>query len=108
MLKTLFKSLKQYKKDTIKTPIYVSLEVVMEVIIPLFMANLIDFGIDAGNMQVILQMGFALLVASFISLLFGVLAGKSAAVSSAGLARNLRQDMFYNVQKFSFWNIDKF
>ena len=84
------------------------LEVLFEVIIPFIMANLVDQGIDAGNMNVILKLGTFLLLSAFMALVFGALAGKTAAQASAGFAKNLRQDMFYNVQKFSFSNIDKF
>ncbi|MDD3243696.1 MAG: ABC transporter ATP-binding protein [Eubacteriales bacterium] len=108
MIKKLMRSIRQYKKDTWLAPAFVSVEVVMEIVIPLFMANLIDYGIDAGNMVYIYKMGAALLLSSIISLLFGVLAGKKAASASAGFARNLRHDMYYNVQNFSFSNIDKF
>ncbi len=83
-------------------------EVVMEVLIPFLMADLIDYGIDAGQMSVVVKMGVALLISAFISLVFGVLAGRSAANASAGFAKNMRKDMFYNVQTFSFSNIDKF
>ena len=108
MVKTLAKSIREYKKDSISTPILVSLEVVMEVLIPLMMANLIDYGIDKGNMGHIWKVGIALLFAAFLSLFFGAAAGKTAAHASAGLAKNLRKDMYYNVQNFSFSNIDKF
>lgn len=108
MVKTLAKSIREYKKDSISTPILVSLEVVMEVLIPLMMANLIDYGIDKGNMGHIWKVGIALLIAAFLSLFFGAAAGKTAAQASAGLAKNLRKDMYYNVQNFSFSNIDKF
>jgi ATP-binding cassette subfamily B protein len=80
----------------------------MEVLIPFLMADLIDYGIDAGQMSVVVKMGVALLISAFISLVFGVLAGRSAAIASAGFAKNMRKDMFYNVQTFSFSNIDKF
>ncbi len=83
-------------------------EVIMEVLIPFLMADLIDYGIDAGQMSVVVKMGVALLISAFISLVFGVLAGRSAAIASAGFAKNMRKDMFYNVQTFSFSNIDKF
>jgi ATP-binding cassette subfamily B protein len=83
-------------------------EVIMEVLIPFLMADLIDYGIDAGQMSVVVKMGVALLISAFVSLVFGVLAGRSAANASAGFAKNMRKDMFYNVQTFSFSNIDKF
>ena len=108
MMKTLMKSLREYKKVTIITPIFVTLEVIMEVLIPFLMANLIDYGIDAGDLSVIVKLGIALLVAALISLAFGTLAGSTSATASAGFAKNLREDMFYNVSKFSFSNIDKF
>lgn len=108
MIKKLARSIRQYKKATILVPLFVAMEVIMEVIIPLLMANLIDYGIDAGNMDYVAKMGGALLVAAFISLAFGILAGRSAAVASAGFAQNLRKDMFYKVQSFAFSNIDKF
>lgn len=108
MIKTLLKSVREYKRDSILAPIFVSLEVVMEVVIPLLMAMLIDKGIDAGNMNYILKIGIALAISCVISLVFGALSGKFAASASAGFAKNLRKDMFYNVQNFSFSNIDKF
>ena len=83
-------------------------EVIMEVSIPFLMASLIDFGIDAGSMTVIFRLGLVLLIMALVSLFFGMLSGRSSAVAAAGFARNLRQDMFYNVQTFSFSNIDKF
>lgn len=108
MIKTLAKSIREYKKDSILTPVLVSLEVILEVIIPLLMARLIDFGIDKGNMIYIWKIGAFLLLAAFISLFLGAAAGKTAAYASAGVAKNLRKDMYYNVQKFSFSNIDRF
>jgi len=108
MFKSLAESLREYKKETIKTPLFVMCEVIMEVSIPFLMASLIDFGIDAGDMAVIFRLGLALLFMALISLLFGMLSGRSSAIAAAGFAKNLRQDMFYNVQTFSFSNIDKF
>ncbi|MDB8552787.1 ABC transporter ATP-binding protein [Turicibacter sanguinis] len=108
MIKRLAQSIREYKKDSILAPIYVSLEVFLEVIIPILMANLIDYGIDAGNISYVIKMGVALLIFAAISLLTGALAGRSAAIASSGFAKNLRQDMYYNVQNFSFSNIDKF
>lgn len=108
MLKKLAGCIRQYKKDSILAPAYVTLEVIMEVIIPVLMANLIDYGIDKSNMTYIAKTGITLLVFAFISLFFGVLAGRSAAIASAGFAKNLRHDMYYNVQNLSFSNIDKF
>lgn len=108
MIKKLAGSIRQYKKDSILAPLLVTMEAVMEVVIPLLMANLIDFGIEAGNMSYILKMGAALAGCAVISLAFGVLSGRSAAKASTGFAANLRKDMYYNVQRFSFSNIDKF
>lgn len=108
MVKKLLDCIGQYKKDSVLTPIFVALEVVLEVIIPLLMANLIDYGIDGGSMSYIIKIGTALLISAFISLAFGALAGRSAAIASSGFARNLRRNMYYNVQNFSFSNIDKF
>ena len=108
MVNILTKSIREYKKESVQTPILVGLEVVMEVIIPLLMADLIDFGIEKGNMGYIWKMGAALLLAALLSLIFGVVAGKTAAYASAGFAKNLRKDMYYNVQNFSFSNIDRF
>ena len=108
MIKKLLSYLGQYKKDTLLTPLFVTLEVVMEVVIPLLMANLIDYGIDGGSMPFIIKLGIALLIAAAISLLFGMLAGRSAAVASAGFAQNLRKAMYDKVQTYSFANIDKF
>ena len=108
MIKTLMKSIREYKKPTVLTPLFVMLEVVMEVLIPLMMANLIDFGIDTGDMDYIIRMGIALLVSALMSLAFGAIAGRTAAVASNGFAKNLRHDIYYNIQDFSFSNIDKF
>ncbi|WP_422485457.1 ABC transporter ATP-binding protein [Gudongella sp. DL1XJH-153] len=108
MIRTLAKSIREYKKNSILTPIFVMLEVLFEVMIPFIMARLIDQGIDAGNMGVIYRLGLLLLAAAVVALTFGALSGRSAAIASAGFAKNLRQDMFYNVQGFSFSNIDKF
>ncbi len=108
MIRQLLKPIREYKKDTILTSALVSMEVVMEVIIPFLMANLIDYGINAGNMGFTLWMGGILVLLAVVSLIFGALAGRYAAKASAGYARNLRKDMYYNVQNFSFSNIDKF
>lgn len=108
MIKKLAKSIREYKKESILTPIFVSLEVVMEVIIPLLMANLIDKGMYDGNMNEVLKIGLELVGAAMLSLIFGVLSGSVAAKASAGFAKNLRKDLYYKVQDFSFSNIDKF
>ncbi len=108
MLKTILKQVKEYKKDTILTPIFTALEVFMEVLIPFIIALLIDEGIEAGNMQKVMLYGGLMLVMAMLSLLFGVLAGKYAASASSGFAYNLRNSMYENIQTFSFSNIDKF
>ena len=108
MIKKLLASVREYKKDTILTPVYVIFESFCEIVIPTLMAYLIDYGISKKNMSNVLWIGLALVVTAMISLLVGTLAGRSAAVASSGFAKNLRHDMFYNVQKFSFSNIDKF
>lgn len=108
MIKKLALSLREYKKDSILTPIYVVFEAVIDIIIPLLMANLIDYGIDEKNMNYVLQIGLLLLLGAFFAMFFGALSGKSAATASAGFAKNLRHDMYYRIQDFSFSNIDKF
>lgn len=108
MIKRLAASVREYKRDTILTPVYVTIESILEIFIPTLMAFLIDNGIHEKNISYVLLIGLALLVCAFISLLTGVLAGSSAAKASAGFAKNLRHDLFYGVQTFSFSNIDKF
>jgi len=108
MLKTLGKSVREYKKSALITPVFVTVEVVLEVIIPLLMADLIDDGIYTGQMNVILKIGLQLVLASILSLVFGCLSGITASKASAGFAKNLRQDLYYKVQEYSFANIDKF
>lgn len=108
MLLRLAKCIREYKKDAIITPILVAVECAFEVIIPLIMAKLIDYGIDSGDMGAVWKYGIILLLAAIVSLAGGVGAGMTAANASAGFAKNLRHDMFYNVQTFSFANIDKF
>jgi len=108
MLKTLGKSVREYKKSALITPVFVTVEVILEVIIPLLMADLIDKGIYTGQMNVILKIGLQLVLASILSLAFGCLSGITASKASAGFAKNLRQDLYYKVQEYSFANIDKF
>ncbi len=108
MIKELAKSVREYKKPAIMTPLLVALEVIMEVIIPLLMADLIDKGIYTGEMSEILKLGLALILSAILSLVFGILSGITATKASAGFAKNLRQDLYYKVQDFSFANIDKF
>lgn len=108
MIKTLAKSIREYKKQTILTPILVALEVIMEILIPFVMAKLVDYGIYGNNLPLIYKLGLLLLVLVTFSLIFGALAGKFAATASTGFAKNLRHDMYYKVQDYSFENIDKF
>ena len=108
MIKRLLKSVREFKKDALLTPFFVVLEVMMEVIIPLVMALLIDKGIDGQDMAAIWKYGIILVLCAMLALVFGAAAGTFAARASTGFARNLRHDMYYNVQNFSFSNIDKF
>ena len=108
MIKRLLKSVREFKKDALLTPFFVVLEVVMEVIIPLIMALLIDKGIDGQDMAAIWKYGIILVLCAMLALVFGAAAGTFAARASTGFVRNLRHDMYYNVQNFSFSNIDKF
>ncbi|MGN0132038.1 MAG: ABC transporter ATP-binding protein [Lachnospiraceae bacterium] len=108
MIKTLAKSLREYKKGSLLTILLSILEVVFEIIIPLSMSNLIDFGIDQGNMNAVWKYGIALFIFAILQLFTGVLAAHVAARASVGFSANLRQDMYDNVQTFAFSNIDKF
>ncbi len=108
MIKKLAQRIRQYKKFAILTPLFMALEVFMEVLIPFLMASLIDKGISKSDMNYILRMGVILFFCAVLSLSFGALSGIFAARASAGFAANLRHDMFYNIQNFSFSNIDKF
>ena len=108
MIKKLASYVKEYKKYAILTPIFVILEVVMEVIIPLLMAKIIDVGIQNNDIKYILEIGVLLIVSAIMSLIFGMLSGKFAAKASAGYSKNLRKAMFHKIQDYSFENIDKF
>lgn len=108
MLKTLGAQVKEFKKDSLITPVFMILEVIMETIIPLMMASIIDDGVEAGNLNHIYLMGSLMVVVACLSLTFGILGGKYGARASTGFARNLRRAMFANIQSFSFANIDKF
>lgn len=108
MIKTLLAQVKKYKKASLLTPLYAALEVVMEVLIPFITAAIIDKGIEAGSISKVYQYGALMLVFAMLSLLFGVLAGRYAASASSGLACNLREAMYDNIQTFSFSNIDKY
>lgn len=108
MNRKLFRSIREYKKELILAPVFVVLEVFMEVLIPLLMANIIDIGIANGDMGYITEMGILLVVMAILALVFGAIAGNMAAKGAAGYAKNLRHDIFYKIQDFSFKNIDKF
>ncbi len=108
MIKTLLRYVREYKTVSLLTPLFTALEVLMETLIPFITAQLIDKGIEAGNVQQVYFYGALMLLLAFLSLLFGVLAGRYAAAASAGFAANLREGMYENIQTFSFSNIDKF
>lgn len=108
MIKTLLKQVKQYKKESLLTPLFTALEVLMEVLIPFITASIIDKGIEQGNIGQVYFYGGLMLIMAFLSLLSGVLAGKYAAAASSGFACNLRDGMYENIQRFSFSNIDKY
>ncbi len=108
MNRKLLRSVREYRKQSIQTPILVILEVFLEVLIPLQMAKIIDVGIAQGNLGYIVKTGLILVVMAMLALLFGALAGRTGAVAAAGFAKNLRHDIFYKIQKFSFGNIDHF
>ena len=108
MLKVLGAQIKEFKKDSFLTPVFMILEVIMEMIIPLLMASIIDDGVNAENMEHIYKVGFCMLIAALIGLWAGIMGAKYGARASTGFARNLRQAMFENIQKYSFSNIDKY
>ena len=108
MIKTLAKSIREYKKDSILTPLFMIGEVVLEVLITYMLADLIDLGVNAGDMSYTVRRGMLLILCAGLSLLCGAMSGRYGAIASTGFAKNLRQDMYYNVQTFSFANIDKF
>ena len=108
MIKQLSQSIRQYKKDAILSPVFVTGEVILEVLVPTVMALLIDNGINKGDMNYIIKVGIILVICCMASLFCGIMSGKYAAKASAGFAANLRHDMYYKVQDYSFLNIDKF
>ena len=108
MIKTLLKQVKQYKRESLLTPLFTALEVLLEVLIPFITASIIDKGIEQGNIGQVYFYGGLMLIMAFLSLLSGVLAGKYAAAASSGFACNLRDGMYENIQRFSFSNIDKY
>ena len=108
MVKKLASYLKEYKKSALITPIFVVLEVIMEVLIPFLMAKIIDVGINNGDVHYIVKIGTFLIISAMLSLAFGMLSGKFAAKASAGFSKNLRKEMFHKIQDYSFENINKF
>ncbi len=108
MIKTLCAQIKQYRRETVLTPVFTSLEVVIDVLIPYITAKLIDLGINAGDMQNVYLFGGTMLAMAFLSLYFGIKAGQFSAYASTGFAANLREAMYTNIQTFSFSDIDKF
>ena len=108
MIKTLLSQVKQYKKASLMTPLFMVLEVIMELSIPIVTASIINDGIEAGNMRHIYMYGGLMLVMAMFSLFFGIMGGKYAAYASSGFACNIREAMYANIQRFSFSNIDKF
>lgn len=108
MIKTLAKQIKEYKRASIATPIFMILEVAMEMVIPLLMASIIDDGVEAGDMKHIFVIGCYMILAALVGLFAGIMGGKYGAKASTGFARNLREAMYENIQTFSFSNIDKF
>ena len=108
MIRTLAKEIKEYKAASIATPFCMILEVLMEMVIPFLMASIIDDGVEAGNLSHIYRMGIIMIGAALTGLIAGLAGGKLGAHASAGVAKNLRNAMFHNIQSFSFSNIDKF
>ena len=108
IVRKLMASIREYRRDSILTPLFVTLEVILEVLIPFFMAGIIDIGLANADMPYTIRMGIILTLAAFLSLVCGALSGRFAAKASAGFAKNLRKDMFYRIQGFSFANIDRF
>ena len=108
VIRTLLHSLREYKKESLLTPLAVAVEAIMEIVIPTVMANLIDQGISGGSMPAVWKFGLILFLCALVSFAAGTLAGRFAAVASAGFAKNLRHDVFAKVQGFSFTNIDRF
>ena len=108
MIKELSKAVREYKLPSVLSAVFVTLEVILEVIMPFLMAKIIDVGMENGDIAYTVRISIITVIVAFLSLLFGVLSGKSAAKASTGFAKNLRQDVFYKIQEFSFENIDKF
>lgn len=108
MIKKLTRSIREYKKASLLTPIFVILEVLVEILIPLIMAKMIDVGISENDSNTLITLGLILIVCVGLGMVFGMLSGGYSATASAGFAQNLREDMYYKIQDYSFENIDKF
>ena len=108
MIKKLTAQIGEYKKDTLMSPVSVTFEVILEVLLPVLMASVIDHGVEAGDMNYVIKMGAVMLVVAMLSLLAGTMSGIFAARASMGFGRNLRKAMYDNIQDFAFHNIDKF
>ena len=108
MNKKLLSCVREYKRPALLSPVFVTLEVIMEVLIPLYMGRLIDLGIDQKNWGNILKIGGVLVVFCIISLIAGAMSGRVASKAAVGFSSNLRHDLFHKIQKFSFSSIDKF
>lgn len=108
MVNILMKSIREYKKEALLSPLFISFEVLLEILIPFFMARIIDVGLKNNDLKYTIHLGLILVIAAIFSLLAGVIAGRFAAKASAGFAKNLRKDLYYKIQDFSFHNIDKF
>lgn len=108
MVKTLFQSLREYKRASWQTALFAALEVVLEILLPFLTAQIIDQGIYGGSMDALVKLGLSMIVLVVLGLVFGLVAGTRAATASAGFARNLRRDLYFHIQDFSFANIDHF
>lgn len=108
MVRTLLRHVREYKVPSLVTPVFMILEVIMEMLVPFLMASIIDYGVNAGNMDHIMKVGMIMIGAAALGLIFGLLGGRTAAKASTGFAKNLREAMFNNIQTFSFASIDKF
>lgn len=108
MIRTLARSIREYKKTSILTPVFVVLEVFVEIFIPFIMARIIDVGISEHDTDTLISLGIILIICVILGIFFGILSGSYSATASAGFAQNLRQDMYYKIQEYSFANIDKF
>ena len=108
MNKTILSRVREFKKESYLAPLFITLEVIMEILIPYMMSNIIDIGIKNSDMNYIIKIGIILFIMAMMSLFFGATGARYASVAANGLSKNLRSDIFKNIQKFSFKNIDKF